>query len=881
MNVPRAMEDLREIANGSMLGETQMSDGAGKRMAADWTRVDKDAGGRMAMAALLTVAATLPLFLLLPNSVAEETQDDGKGATAPMDVPWPVARYKSFAKYPPSGTGVRVKIDDQRWVELNSMSTSGTDKRFWQANGEMIQAPIGFDPRDLVPLPIDGRLPKVDREAAVHVVAPKDAAFSMSITGGNAAYSKTSVVIDEDFVQFPVQVGIGGINANHIHVDVKVTNGSWESLPLQGSKDLRVLTSETSKKILVVGNQVRDYAWQAILQYDSDKPATVTPAAVGVATDSPLIPHDLREQVRGRKKQQGVLFSTLRNRPLPELLVLQRSRYDVVRFENLAVYPGPRSSVRVSVNGNRVAKVDPAGPDPAKIRATIDEQKSYEPIEIVGSVVDAKGSPVSNCWVGMFVMPKTADDERKSAESSFEQGERFVLEAKTGADGRFTMAAPRDHHAFDGSFWAIQPDGAAGFVRLNCTWGYLQERLKIQVADDVATVHVVDDKGRDVPNASVRLEAVRNRRAATIRLPAKVRQSLAASTDGQGRVSWRGWPATAIRGVAVSTRDHGTQYLSDRLASSWVKRGKALQLHLRPVASIRGRVGGFDPQRDAGLQLQIRTQDHDGRPPMFGREVVDVADDGAFSVSRIAAGRVAVISSLAADAEHKLRAAPIAILEPGENRSLPNDRLQMVRAVTVRQRIIKSDSGKGLPKMRLRVLWGNAVKSDGSWRSSKATMTDADGWWTAKVLPGLVNVRIRSLPDGYQGTAWFDGRNGYLGVEHDIPATDKIVTLPPERYVPAKKWSGQLLLPDGTKAADWSVYGHPISWDDVGVGGVQTDREGRFTWTYPTGYKPRFFAASHRSWLNEHDYEGNYAYPKVVSEDPFVLQIPNEKGIGE
>jgi hypothetical protein len=145
------------------------------------------------------------------------------------------------------------------------------------------------------------------------------------------------------------------------------------------------------------------------------------------------------------------------------------------------------------------------------------------------------------------------------------------------------------------------------------------------------------------------------------------------------------------------------------------------------------------------------------------------------------------------------------------------------------------------------------------------------------VLSGKINCRISSGVKGYRGTAWFDGRTGHLGAELTVPATDQVVTLPPERYVPSKELSGRLQYADGSPAANWTVYGHPISWEDVGVGGVQTDRNVGFTLTFPIGYPPRLYNASNREWMTEHNFTDNYVRPKLVSREPLVLEIRDKE----
>jgi len=258
---------------------------------------------------------------------------------------------------------------------------------------------------------------------------------------------------------------------------------------------------------------------------------------------------------------------------------------------------------------------------------------------------------------------------------------------------------------------------------------------------------------------------------------------------------------------------------------------------------------------------------------MSGRAVAEVQQDGTFTIDHIAAGWVSMVTSLSPDSSWKMRIPSVAELAPGEERVL-KDQLQLEPAVTVRQQIVKSDTGEGIPEIKLRVLWGRAAQKNGGWRQSITTQTDKNGWWEAKVLAGPINVRISSVPEGYEGTAQFDGRNGPRGVAATIPAAEQVVILPPEQYVPSREMSGRLQYADGSPAADWAIYGHPISWDDGGVGGVLTKKNGSFTCKYPLDYPPRLYNARNQEWMTNHNFEDWYLVPKVISTTPLVLEIP-------
>jgi len=828
-----------------------------------------------------------------PAEIRTETKRN-----APTDVPLPVEKFPSFANFPPSGTGTRVQLDGRRWVEFNALATiTKTDDSdqliYWKPNGELINPPDDFDPLTLVPDEDSGGSMGVDRQVLVQVVGPTQLRASMS-SSGSGGWGVFSEPVDNEFVQLPLNSSMGGIQTNHAYVEIKVTQENWEELPLETASEIQIVNNPTNSVVYILVKNAADFAWKLEYQREGEDPATTAPSMVSKSefSTSFSFPKELQESVRENMRSSGGLaFFFEKDKPRPKLTRLQRSRYDVVRFDNLSVYPGPKSAVRISLNGApvseetspetaQVSDKDRANANDTIAAAVAEDSPKDEPsvefefIELSGKVVDGEGKPVPNCWVGMFTEPQVFD-EGKSRTSAFDEGLEFSYEAQTEADGSFSILAQKTHFVFEGSFWAVRPDGSVGNLRLNCVWSRLQKNLTIKIADSKGQVRIVDENNSPVANAQVVLEAVQKRRSVTHRLPPEVQKRQQLTTDANGLVTFRGWPSGGIRGVAVTTDRYGTQVLNSRLSSQWVTGDKPLTLQLLTTSRLSGQVAGFDPKQHRGLQLEIQTTQYGGRPPLNGRARVEINDDGRFDVPAIAAGRLTFSSSLPPTSSTKIRFPRVPALEAEDDRVLKKNP-QLEPAVVVRQRIIKSDTGEGIPDMDLRVLWGHAIEGDGSWRDSMPTKTDADGWWTAKVLPGKINVRISSGVTGYQGTAWFDGRSGHLGVEALIPATDSVVTLPPEQYVPSKKITGKLLYADGSPAARWSAYGHPISWNDVGVGGVNTDEDGDFTWTYPIGYPPRLYKVSNREWMTDHNFNDRYVIPKLVSEDPFVLQIPEK-----
>ena len=574
-----------------------------------------------------------------PVAVEETAADDVSDpdpvalSAAPVDVPLPTEKFPSFAKFPASGTGLRVKLDDRRWVEFHAMASvdkiNNEDlKVFWKADGELIDAPKSFDPTVLVPDLVDDRMPEVNREVLVQVVGPKGNRVGMS-TSGYGGHGNFTVSVDDEFDQFPLNNSISGIRSNHAYVELSVTKEHWEDVPVDDPEIARVLYNEERsifnksqiRVVYVLAAEAFEFAWTMEVQPDGEESFPVTPGRSSSRIDN-VLPKPLQETLDpAAKKLQMIVFFFEYEKPMPKVIRLQRSRYDYVRFDNLSVFPGPRSAVRVSVNGIPVTDGDGAAAAPletvavpeAEVTSEGDEQQKPEYLALTGTVVDSKDQPVSTCWVGMFTDPQVSNEYKSP--SGFDDGPDLSHEGLTDANGRFTIFARKTHFVFEGAFWAVGRDGASGVKLLNATWAHTKDNLKIRIDDKVGAVRVLDPDGQPVPKAKVTLEAVKIPRSVTRRLPLEVQQRQMATTDENGIVKFLGWPSAAIRGVAVTVDGYGTQVLNHRLASRWVNGDEPLPLTLRQTASLNGRVEGFDLKQHSGLQLQVLTETYDGKQP--------------------------------------------------------------------------------------------------------------------------------------------------------------------------------------------------------------------------------------------------------------------------
>ena len=167
--------------------------------------------------------------------------------------------------------------------------------------------------------------------------------------------------------------------------------------------------------------------------------------------------------------------------------------------------------------------------------------------------------------------------------------------------------------------------------------------------------------------------------------------------------------------------------------------------------------------------------------------------------------------------------------------------------------------------------------------------TDAQGHYTALVPPGFVELRLHSAPPDYRDVeSWGRrSRGGRWGSRREVPTNVEKFELEPIDLVPTEKVSGKLIDKNGKPLAeDWMVFGFPRVVDDNGIvqpmdmtmnsfGGVNTDREGRFSGMVPKTYLPVQWRASWRE-PNQIQVRDVRFEPKTVSQDPLVLQVEEE-----
>ncbi|HEY8506697.1 MAG TPA: hypothetical protein VIL46_19090 [Gemmataceae bacterium] len=221
-------------------------------------------------------------------------------------------------------------------------------------------------------------------------------------------------------------------------------------------------------------------------------------------------------------------------------------------------------------------------------------------------------------------------------------------------------------------------------------------------------------------------------------------------------------PPGSVYSLDVTGSDLGTQRATSPVPPPG-KEGQASTppgetvVRLRNAGSLSGRVVAGDPKAVGGLQVRVWTRPAPPqvqRPseatqsvPIVGHGTAVTDENGRFEIKKIAAGRAEASVEMPAERSWFPPAQIATTVEPGKRADL---RVELVRGVRVRGRVVAEDSGEGIE--------GVVVSVGG-----KKVTTDAKGHYEALVSPGRVPVNVVRVP-----LPWLSPIGLYRGEE--VPA---------------------------------------------------------------------------------------------------------------
>ena len=409
---------------------------------------------------------------------------------------------------------------------------------------------------------------------------------------------------------------------------------------------------------------------------------------------------------------------------------------------------------------------------------------------IVGRVVDQAGKPIAGADVWYPVRWNAAPGE-------------FTVHSAAGADGRFKLEFPIEWLPKDATERDVCPrvvaftpgyaigTGDAVSQAIPGSTGPKSNKstpLEVQLGpQSEAEFTVLTPDGKPLPGARVGL---------SFRILSELAAKTCGTTDEHGQTQVHGVAAEQADEVMVEASAYGSQVfnLHARPASNST-------LQLAPVGRIEGQVVAAQPELFRGMSVSITTRQRTtaverkknlaNSLQASGQAELHVDADGRFVVPAIAAGDVTLDAQIA---DERLPVRP---------RVIENDQVKVVPGRTTRIEISMEMLVKVHGLIRAKVT-GKPVADAAIFVNSDhfrdEVRSDANGRYTARVLPGDVHVGVIGVPSNDVRQSQ-DSRQA----RYDVPDDATDFELPAVEVEKCKNVAGLLLDKDGKPAPTSSV----------------------------------------------------------------------------
>ena len=469
-------------------------------------------------------------------------------------------------------------------------------------------------------------------------------------------------------------------------------------------------------------------------------------------------------------------------------------------------------------------------------------EESQEVRRVEGRVLDHEGREVSGADVWL---PVRYVDPNTTAHCRTDENGQFALEvpeswlSPTRSRNGSTVWAFKKGHAI-----ATASAQLALFSRMS---NHAVE-LQLGKATDTSFV-VLDPDGKPLPDAMVEPVHFRSSMGYSL-VPPEVVSRVAAKADRDGRARMPNIPREGFLNLKVISKQFGTQQqrLNDKTDAP-AERSIALQ----PVGRVAGRVTSDDPKWSRGVRFYLTTNprlpDADGTS---GAAMIVTDDNGRFEVAALAAGDLRIEGGVKQDV-------PVRAILPEHQKITANKgnelEIRLVTGVVVHGHVRTKDLGTPIAGARVSIRYG-------LYRQGDDVVSDKDGRFSARVLPGKVYQQVIAMPPGYAlaqvGSPWSE--------QFDVP--DAVVfKLPVIELVTTIKVPGRLIDQEGRPVVGAELYGVK---NGRRYGFSKTDKQGKFTMRLPNGLKME----SYQSWFDDQPHNLG-----VKRETPLLLQanIPERK----
>ncbi len=458
------------------------------------------------------------------------------------------------------------------------------------------------------------------------------------------------------------------------------------------------------------------------------------------------------------------------------------------------------SSIRWSEASSPIVNTQPVA---AVVAGLSDEDFKW----VRGRVIDEQDQPVAGA---QLVFPMDMD-------------ESFILTATADADGNFELKCPIDQIKRPvwerlASVWAyapgynLLPTSVHEALRQDSDKQYT---LRLPRANHVS-LRVMRPDGEPMSGVVVRPRYIKISHW-THTVPKSLESIVTGVSDSDGQVTLHALAQDpqapdVIGSLATLSTEFGQQDVSLRKSPD----GKIPDIQLRPTATVRGRFISDNPEWAAGIRLRFSTRTLDNRDYVSGFAEVTSDAEGRFEVPRLAIGQLEYIDE-SIDSQRPVRPVmPGAFtLSAGEVKQLE---IPMVNAPKVFGRVV-SKSNAPVAEVGVSIRYGHL--------QSERTITDKDGRFEMRSLPGKVSVNFFSVPIGF--SVWADALdNKALKVPTDATEFE----LPTIRLSSTVLIRGQVLDENDRPVVDRMIDAM-VRYQRYGIG--LTDADGKFEIAVPEG----------------------------------------------
>lgn len=452
-----------------------------------------------------------------------------------------------------------------------------------------------------------------------------------------------------------------------------------------------------------------------------------------------------------------------------------------------------------------------------------------------GQVVDTADKPVPDAMVLLNLRLGHKED-------------LWQLSTTTDSEGKFEMSVPAkwlEYGAYyhDRSVWVHAPGFAVGqesaAKQLNKRD---EEPLVIKLAEEEPVkFEIHQPSGKPLVGGKVQPHHWHTGHIP----PEEILDRIAATTDAEGVATLHGIAPDLVRRVDVIADQYGKQSFVTREMPA--DADQPTTLTVIDVGSIEGQLVCDDPVAVSNVRVAVVGSNRDGgQAEGSGETMTD--DKGRFRLEQLAAGRY----DLYVEAPEGTTYRPIVPREiVVSTDEVTNVDVEYGETVLVRGMVDARGTDQPVAGAYVSVSHGSSYQRE-------SVLTDAQGRFEARVLPGRVNCSLIVIPKDF--SAWVRVRATNNSTE--VTLQDSPLDLPPLEIAKSQTIEGTLLATKGEPVPTADVRAQN---GDTSIGWGRTDEQGKFKLQLPEGTEVTEWSVSLPATTSQP--------AEIVSDEPLVLRI--------